>query len=74
MQAHLDQGLSLGHELAGHADEEVRTITALVFLHLGGLGDHLSGRVVHIGLFDNSRGIGRNEKLFEMVDDHFVHA
>ena len=74
MQAHRDQVLGLSHELASHADEQVSAITTFVLLHLGSLGNHLSSGMVHISLSNDGSGVRSNEKLFQVIDDHLVHA
>lgn len=74
MESHLDETNGLTEELSRERDDEVSTISGFILLHFGGLSDHLSGRMVDIGLLDDSTGIGGNEKFFEVVDNHLVHT
>ena len=74
METHLDEGRGLGHELTGEGDEEVGSITSLVVLHLGSLGNHLGGGMVDVGLSNDGGGVRGDEKLLEVVEDHLVHA
>jgi hypothetical protein len=59
MEAHLNEALSLLHELTREADNEIGAITNLILLHLSGHSDHLGGRVVNLNLSDNCGGIGK---------------
>ena len=45
-----------------------------IFLHLGGLSDHLSSWVMHVSLSDDSGSIRSDEQLLQVVDNHLVHA
>ena len=74
METHVDETGGLTHEFTGDRDEQVGVVASFVLLHLGGLSDHLGGGVVHIRFIDNGVSVGGNEKLFEVVDDHLVHA
>ena len=74
METHLDEADGLTEEFTRERDNKVGTITSFVLLHFGGLSDHLGGGMVDIRLLDDSSGIGGNEKLFEIVDNHLVHT
>ena len=74
METHVDKLFSLVEEFSSHCDDEVSSISSFVFLHFGGLGNHFGSRVVHIGFSDNAASVGGDEELFQVVDDHFVHA
>ena len=74
METHVDKGGSLGHELTAHREDQVGAVTAFVFLHFGGLSDHLGGRVVHIRFLDDGVSVRGDKELLQVVDDHLVHA
>jgi hypothetical protein len=74
METHLDEADSLTEEFTRERDNKVGTVTSFVLLHFGGLSDHLGGGMVDIRLLDDSSGIGGNEKLLEIVDNHLVHT
>jgi len=74
METHLDEADGLTEKFTRERDNKVGTVTSFVLLHFGGLSDHLGGGMVDIRLLDDSSGIGGNEKLFEIVDNHLVHT
>jgi hypothetical protein len=74
MESHLDEGDGLAEEFSRERNNKVGTITGFALLHFGGLGDHLGGGMVDIGLSDDSAGVGGDEKSLKVVDDHLVHA
>ncbi len=50
MQSHLNQDLGLGEQFSSKRKHQARSITALLFLHLGGHHDHLCGGVLDLDL------------------------
>ena len=74
VETHVDKGGSLGHELTANREDQVGAVTAFVFLHFGGLSDHLGGRVVHIRFLDDGVSVRGDKELLQVVDDHLVHA
>jgi len=62
------------HELSSKADNEVGAISNFTFLHFSGHSNHLSCRVMNFNFSDNGSGIRGDKELFEVIDNHFVHA
>lgn len=74
MQSHLNKSLRLDHELTRETEHKVRTVTALLLLHLGGHGDHFGRWMMDITFLDDCGSIRSDEKSIEVIDHHFVHT
>ena len=74
METHLDESLGLSREFSRKGENKICSISSFVFLLFSGLSDHFSGGMVHIRLFDNCRSVRGDKQLFQVVNDHLVHA
>ena len=74
MQTHAEELLRLLQERARERNDEAGAVAHLALLRLARLHDHLGGGVDDLQLAHDSGGVGGDEQLAEVVDDHLVHA